>query len=110
MASSEWQERPYSLLPIRHSPSSSIQREHEQVARALQFVELDRMQVAAAGLHGEKLLRPDRIGHRRALERRADIEAPELLEGLVVIGDHPAILQRGEDHAAGSDQRARADL
>src|SRR5215510_10623767 len=68
------------------------------------------MQVPAAGLHREVLLRPDRIGHRRALERGADIEAPELLQRLVVIGDHPAVLQRSEDHAAGGDQRARANL
>src|SRR5262245_38862538 len=72
--------RPYPFVPS----ILSVQREHEQVARVLQVIELDRMQVAAAGLHGEVLLRSDRIGHRRTFERRADIEAPELLQGLVV--------------------------
>src|SRR3954449_13402235 len=84
--------------------SSSVQREHEHVARALELIELDRMQMATAGLHREKLLRPDRVGHRRALERRAEIEPPQLLELLVVIGHEPAILQRGEHHAAGGDE------
>ena len=56
------------------------------------------------------LLRPDRVGHRRALERRADVEAPQFLQRLVVIGDHPAVLQRGEYDAAGGDQRAGAHL
>ncbi len=89
---------------------SSIQREHEQVARVLQPVVLHRMQVAAAGLHGEILLGPDRVGDGRALERSADVEAPELLQRLVVVSDHPAVLQRGEHHTAGGDQRTRADL
>src|SRR5262245_15629314 len=70
----------------------SIEREHEQVARGLELVELDRMQVAAARLHREILLGSDRVGHRRALERRADVEAPELLQRLVVVGNHPAVL------------------
>src|SRR5260370_31561326 len=61
-----------------------IQRKHEQIARALQLVVFHGMYVAAAGLHREILLRADRISHRRALERRADIEAPELLERLVL--------------------------
>src|SRR5262245_5478767 len=77
-------------------PQKSIQREYEQVARVLQLVELHGMQVAAAGLHRQILLRSDRISNGRALERRAEIEAPELLQCLVVIGDHPAVLQRRE--------------
>ena len=68
------------------------------------------MQVAPAGLHGEILLRPDGVGHRRALERRADVEAPELFERFVVVGDHPAILQRREYQAAGRVGRARSDF
>src|SRR3954466_1282478 len=68
------------------------------------------MQVTAAGLHREILLGSDRVGHRRALERGADIEAPELLQRFVVIGDYPSVLQRGKHYAAGGDQRARADL
>src|SRR5215475_544285 len=86
---------------------ASIQREYEHVAGIFQLVVFHRMQMAAAGLHGEILLRPDRIGDRRALERGADVEAPELLERLVVIGDHPAVLQRREYDAARGDQRAR---
>ena len=62
------------------------------------------------GLHGEILLRSDRVGDRRALERRADVEAPQLLERLVVVGDDPAVLQRREHQAAGRVGRARADL
>src|SRR5262245_16447079 len=68
------------------------------------------MQVASAGLHGEVLLRPDRIGHRRAFERRADVEPPQFLERLVVVGDDPSILQRTEEHAARRVGRPRADL
>ena len=66
--------------------------------------------MAAAGLHRQVLLRPDRIGHRRALERRAHVEAPQLLERLVVVGHHPAVLQRGEHQAARRRRRARSDL
>src|SRR5438105_149551 len=68
------------------------------------------MQVAAAGLYGDVLLGPDGIGDGRALERRADVESPQLLELLVVIGDDPAVLQRGEDDATGGGERARANL
>jgi hypothetical protein len=68
------------------------------------------MQVPAAGLHREILLGPDRVGHRRALERRAEIEAPQLLERLILIGDDPAVLRGGEHDPAGRDQRAGADL
>src|SRR5215510_4145085 len=100
------------VAALTHPPSraSSVQREHEHVARVLELIEFDRMQMAAAGLHREILLGPDRIGHRRALERRADVEPPQLLELLVVIGDEPAVLQRGEDYAAGGDQRTGAVL
>src|SRR5215467_4717746 len=90
--------------------ASSVQREDEHVARALELIELDRMQMAAAGLHREILLGPDRVGHRRALERCAEIEPPQLFELLVVIGDEPAILQRSEHDAAGGDERAGAVL
>src|SRR5262245_48093053 len=65
----------------------SIQGEDEQVARVLELVELHRMEVAAAGLHREILLRTDRVGHRRTLERGADVEAPELFQRLIVVGD-----------------------
>src|SRR5947209_8213442 len=58
----------------------SVQREDEHVARCLQLVVLHRMEVPTARLHGEILLRSDRIGHRRALERRANVEPPELFE------------------------------
>src|SRR5262245_14664104 len=96
------------VAALTHPPSraSSVQREHEHVARVLELIEFDRMQMAAAGLHREILLGPDCVSHRRALERRAEIEAPQLFELLVVIGHEPAILQRGEHDAAGSDERA----
>src|SRR5580704_8528986 len=68
----------------------SVQREDEQVARVFEIVVFHRMQVAPARLHSEILFRPDRIGDGRTLERRADIEAPQLLQLLVVISDHPA--------------------
>src|SRR5216683_5816199 len=71
------------LLPT--AGSRLIQREHEQVARVREIIVLDRMQVSAAALHREKLLGADRVGHRRALERRAEVEAPQLLQRLVVI-------------------------
>src|SRR5258708_34991478 len=88
----------------------SVQREHVQVARVHQVVVLDRMQVSAAGLHREILLGSDRVGHRRALEWRAEIETPQLLERLVLIGDDPAVLRSGKDDPARRDQRAGADL
>src|SRR5262249_45950517 len=64
------------MATLTHSTRlvSLVQRKHEHVARTLELIELDRMQMAAAGLHREILLGPDRIGHRRALERRAEIE------------------------------------
>src|SRR4030095_11182277 len=72
-------------------PATSVQREHKQIARILEAVELHRMQVSAAGLHREVLLRPDRIGDRRSLQRGPDVEAPEFLERVVVIRDDPAV-------------------
>src|SRR5260370_13800144 len=57
-------------------PPQSIQREHEQVARRFEIVVLDGVQVATAALHRDILLGADRIGDGRALERRAEIEAP----------------------------------
>ena len=43
------------------------------------------MQVPTAGLNRKILLRSHRIGHRRTLERRADVEAPQLFQRLVMI-------------------------
>src|SRR5262245_61828400 len=74
----------------------SIQREHEQVAGTLQVVVLHRVHVTAAALDGHVLLRPDRIRHGRTFERRADVEAPENFEGLIVVRDEPSVLQRAE--------------
>src|SRR6185369_15682193 len=71
---------------------ASIQCEHEQIARVLQLVPVHRMQMPSAGLHGEILLRADRVSDRRTFERRADVEAPEFFERFVVVGDHPAVL------------------
>src|SRR5436305_194122 len=98
--------RPQGNRASRAVSPLSIQREHEQIARVLELVELLRMQVAAAGLHREILFRPDRIRHRRALERRADIETPKLFERLVVICNDPAVLQRREDESARGRDRA----
>src|SRR3954454_14248591 len=61
-------------------------------------------------LHGQVLLRPNRVCDRGALEWCADVETPQLFQRLIVIGNDPAILQRSEDNAAGSRQRARAYL
>src|SRR2546426_3849499 len=85
--------------------ASSVQREDEQVARILEVIELHRVEVTSARLHGEILLRPDRVSDRRPLEGRTQIEAPQLLQLLVVIGDDPAVLQRREYEAAGRDGR-----
>ena len=41
--------------------------------------------MAPAALDGDILLRPDGVSDGRALERRADIEAPKLLELVVVM-------------------------
>src|SRR5215475_7496284 len=68
------------------------------------------MHVAPAALHRYILLWSDRIGNGRALERRADIEAPELLELFIVVGDDPAVLERGEHNAASRRGDARANL
>src|SRR5262249_5767480 len=59
------------------------------------------MKVPAAGLHGDILLCSDRIRHRGALECRAHIEAPHLLELFVVICDDPTTLEGSEQTAAG---------
>jgi hypothetical protein len=93
-------------MPAANLRARLIQREHEQVARVREIIVLDRVQVPAARLHGEKLLGPDRVGHRRALERRAEIETPQLLERLVVVGDDLAVLCRSEHDPAGGDERA----
>src|SRR5262245_30862371 len=93
----------FGILSSRHAwcavAPRSVQREDEEIARVLQLVELHRMQVPSAGLHRQILLWPDGVGYRRAFERRADVEAPQLLERLVVVGDHPSVLQRAEEHA-----------
>src|SRR2546428_13183385 len=68
------------------------------------------MQVAPTGLNGEILFRPYCVRDRGAFERRADVEAPQLLERLVVVGDNPAVLQSGEHHAAGRVCRAGTNL
>src|SRR5689334_21858037 len=68
------------------------------------------MQVTPARLQSEILLGSDRICYRRALERRADVEAPEFLKCFIVIRDYPAVLQRGEYETAGSGNGTRADL
>src|SRR5712671_6447069 len=86
---------------------SSVQREDEQVARILKVIELHRVEVTSARLHGEILLRPDRVSNRCPLEGRTQIEAPQLLQLLVVIGHDPAVLQRREYEAARRDGRAR---
>ena len=62
-----------------------VQCEHEQ-ATVFQVVELHRVQVASAGLHGSAL-RANLEGDRCALERRAEVDAPELFERVVVVGD-----------------------
>src|SRR5207248_4482192 len=90
--------------------SQLVQREHEHVARILEAIELHRMQVPAARLHREVLFGPDRVGDGRAFERRADVEAPELLERVVVVGDHPSVLQRGKDETARGVDGAGANL
>src|SRR6516225_6607596 len=66
--------------------------------------------MAPAALHGDILLRPDGVSDGRALEWRADIEAPKLLELVVVIGDHPAVLKGREHKAAGGCGDAGADF
>src|SRR3954471_16835881 len=66
--------------------------------------------MTSTGLHCKVLLRPDRVSDRRSFQRCADVETPQLFQRLIVIGNDPAILQRSEDNAAGSRQRARAYL
>src|ERR1700748_1557731 len=68
------------------------------------------MQVTSARLHREILLRPDPKDNRRTFQRGADIEAPQLLQLFVIIGDHPAILQRREKQASRSDGCAGTDF
>jgi len=82
----------YLALPDPPDLPDLIEREDEQVARVLELVEFHRVQMPPAGLHREVLLRVDRVGDRRAFQRCADVEAPELLERLVVVGDESAIL------------------
>ena len=66
--------------------------------------------MSAAGLHGHILLRTDGIGHGRALQGRAEIDAPELFELFVIICDERAVLQRCEDQPASGRRRSRPDL
>src|SRR4030095_13644176 len=70
-------------LDGEYSPRISIQRKDEEVARRLEVVEFLRMDVPPARLHGKILLRPYRVADRGTLERRTDVEAPQLFELLV---------------------------
>src|SRR5580704_18405158 len=84
-------------MPVENSLSNFagklIQRKDEQVAGILKVVEFHGMQVPSAGLNRKVLFCSDRISHRRALQRGAQIEPPQFLERIVVIRDHPTVLQ-----------------
>ena len=51
------------------SPQTSIQCKDKEIAQRLEVVEFLRMDVSPARLHGEILLRPDRVADRGTLER-----------------------------------------
>src|SRR5262249_54851073 len=88
----------------------SIQREYEHVARVLEVIVFHWVQVASACLHREILFRADRVDDRCALQRRADVKTPQLLQLLIVVGDHPTVLQRREHHATRRGGHSGADL
>src|SRR2546430_15743553 len=75
------------VITARPSCPALVQREYKQVARVLQVIELRRMQMPSPGLHGDVLLSVDRVRDRRAFQWRADVEAPQFLRRLVVVGD-----------------------
>src|SRR5947199_9204723 len=60
------------------------------------------MQMTPSSLHCKVLLCSYGVGYGRTLQRSAHIEPPEFFERLVVISDHPTILQRCEQDAARS--------
>ena len=64
----------------------------------------------AAGLHCDVLLCSDHVRDRRALQRGAYVEAPQFLERVVVIRNHPAVLQGCEDQAACCVRGAGSDF
>src|SRR5207249_11230794 len=83
----------------------STQREHEQVTGVLISIEFHWMQMTPTGLYCEILLGPDRIRHRRALQRSAHAEAPEFFDRLDIVGQDPPILYRLEHQPAGPASR-----
>src|SRR5207244_13141458 len=88
----------------------SIQREHEQITGVLIFIEFHRMQMTPTGLYCEILLGPDRIRHRRTLQRSAHVEAPEFFERTDIVGHDPTILQRREHYSGSRVARSRAQV
>src|SRR5438067_13561509 len=97
------------ILITAVAPPALVQREYKQIARVLQVIELRRVQMPSSGLHGDVLLSVDRVSDRRAFQWRADVEAPQLLERLVVVRDDPTVLKRGEHDAAGRVGPAGSD-
>src|SRR6266446_3911446 len=92
---------------------SSVQCEHEQRRTALEVLKFGRVlqqaqvpRVAAADMNGNVLLAADRVADRRGSHRRADVEAPQRLQLLVVEGGERAVERAGEDEATGGRQCA----
>src|SRR4029450_211801 len=92
--------------------ATSSQSEHEDHRRIAEVLHLGRTRqlvpgvAEQAGRNGDVLLAVDRIAHRRRVEAGADIDAPELLQRLVVERDDRAVKERRDHDAAGGRERA----
>src|SRR6516164_1648948 len=79
---------------------AASQPEHEDHGRARHILHFRRARQLVPGIaeqarcDGDILLAVDRIGDRRGVEAGAQIEAPELLERLIVEGHDGAVKQR----------------
>src|SRR6516162_408217 len=91
---------------------AASQPEHEDHGRARHILHFRRARQLVPGIaeqarcDGDILLAVDRIGDRRGVEAGAQIEAPELLERLIVECHDGAVEQRRYHDAAGGRQRA----
>src|SRR6476661_2878688 len=90
-----------------------LQAEYEQHGRVLgQVLQFRRIGDPAdlvareAGGDSDVLLAVDRISDGMGIDAGADIDAPQLLQRLVVEDDDGAVEQRGHDQAAGGRERA----
>ena len=85
-------------LPLHRAPL--VKCEDEEVARGLEVVVIDWMQVPTTRLDRDVLFGSNGVGHRGPLQRSPDVKAPQFFKRFIVVGNDPTVLQCREDQAA----------